>query len=420
MPAGSTMPTGSTGTVRRRRDHPVVVPAPEGRTTRLRARAGTTRAAAPTRATRPRRRRLRLRPPRSLRERGRSRRPRLLERLRSATTGPLSAGATRSTGSAETRTTRPTRHPGRGPGRRRNRSGRIGAEARGPRPRRRRTPGPGPRRLAEQRRTTGARTLSGSRARRNRFRGPVHLRRTRALVVVPVTAPEGRRRRLLVPGRRVPARTRAGTRTDTRAGAGPRPGRAAGTTRGRRRPGRGRCVRRRRVRQEVPPALLAERRTALAGRTALRAQLGLGCEMRSPTGATEARATGPTGSARARRRGRRAGRRIAVTGTRRRRRWRRRGYGTGHTVTADLAPVVGTRLVSVRAGRHVGASPSPFRPLGRVLWPTVGPWRPLRAGVAVFGPVWPFLSGSPAGGAVTSLHEQSLWTASRESSRPPP
>src|SRR5690606_19783991 len=105
------------------------------------------------------------------------------------------------------------------------------------------------------------------------------------------------------------------------------------------------CVRGRRVGQEVPPALLAERRGALPRGAALRAQL-------RPAAAVPA-GTARTGLARG------TGGREAVAAARRGRRGRRWGYGTGHAVTAHLAPVVGTRLVSVRAGRHVGASPSP-------------------------------------------------------------
>ena len=50
------------------------------------------------------------------------------------------------------------------------------------------------------------------------------------------------------------------------------------------------------------------------------------------------------------------GPRVAVGGRRR----GRRGHGGGHAVTADLAPVVGTRLVSVRAGRHGRRFPLSF------------------------------------------------------------
>lgn len=224
--------------------------------------------------------------------------------------------------------------------------------------------------------TVSARTPGPTRTRRfpaerrprgDRLGGTVDLRGAGALVVVPVTAAEGRRGRLLLePERRVPAGTGAGALARTLTGAGTTLT-GAGAGAGRRRPGRGRGVRRRGVGQEVPPALLAEGRAALTGRAALRAEFRLGGEVRA--------STGTPGTARARRRGRRTGRRISVTGARGRRWRRRRGYGTGHTVTADLAPVVGTRLVSVRAGRHVGASPSPFRPHGRFLWPR-------RAGVA--------------------------------------
>ncbi len=223
------------------------------------------------------------------------------------------------------------------------------------------------------------RLAAEGRPRRDRLGGTVHLGGAGALVVVAVTtAAVGRRRRLLEAERRIPpgaGTARAGAWTSGAGTAG------TGATRplsGRRRPRCGRCVRGRRVRQEVPPALLAEGRAALAGCAALRAEFRFGGEVRASTGTPRSprspRSAGSPGTARARRRGRGAGRRVSVTGARGRR-WWRRGYGTGHTVTADLAPVVGTRLVSVRAGRHVGASPSPFRPHGRFLWPR-------RAGVA--------------------------------------
>jgi hypothetical protein len=250
-------------------------------------------------------------------------------------------------------------------------------------------------------------------ARRDGLGGAVHLRGARALVVVRVTAAVGGRGRLLEAERRVPTRALAGA-TWT---AGTRTAGAGGGSRGAR---RGRGVRRRRVGQEVPPALLAEGRTALTGRAALRAELRLGGEVRRAS-------AGTPGTSRARRRRRGAGRRVSVTGARGRR-WRR-GYGTGHTVTADLAPVVGTRLVSVRAGRHVGASPSPFRHSGRVLWPRRagmaervripgGGARLSRSGTT--GSFRYFSATAVAAVSSTSLHEQSLWTWSRGSSRRPP
>src|SRR5690606_6521968 len=94
------------------------------------------------------------------------------------------------------------------------------------------------------------------RARRDRLGGTVHLRGTRALVVEGVGAAAVRRAGLLPEGP---------------AGALPRPlalsRSLARLTR------RGRGVRGRRVGQEVPPALLAERRGALPRGAALRAQL---------------------------------------------------------------------------------------------------------------------------------------------------
>ncbi len=147
--------------------------------------------------------------------------------------------------------------------------------------------------------------------------------------------------------------------------AGARPGRSwrpgpvvvAARAGGRRARG-GRGVGGRRVGEEVPPALLAERRTALTRRAALRAQLRL-----RAGAAVAARAAGSAARA--------AGRREAVTAaTGRRGRGRRWRHGTRHAVTAHLAPVVGTRLVSVRAGRHVGASPSPFPVVSDRISPT--------------------------------------------------
>src|SRR5690606_10997433 len=88
------------------------------------------------------------------------------------------------------------------------------------------------------------------RARRDRLGRAVHLGGPGTLVLVGVAA-EGRAGRL---------REAGGVRTGA----------------GRRRARRGRGVRGRRVRQEVPPALLAERRGALAGGAALRAELRLG------------------------------------------------------------------------------------------------------------------------------------------------
>jgi hypothetical protein len=253
-------------------------------------------------------------------------------------------------------------------------------------------------------------------ARRDGLGGAVHLRGARALVVVRVTAAVGGRGRLLEAERRVPARALAGATGTTRT-AGTR---SAGARGGRRGARGGRGVRGRRVGQEVPPALLAEGRAALTGRPALRAELRLGGEVRRASAVTP-------GTSRARRRRRGAGRRVSVTGARGRR-WRR-GYGTGHTVTADLAPVVGTRLVSVRAGRHVGASPSPFRHSGRVLWPRRagmaervripgGGARLSRSGTT--GSFRYFSATAVAAVRSTSLHEQSLWTWSRGSSRRPP
>src|SRR5690606_12000952 len=144
---------------------------------------------------------------------------------------------------------------------------------------------------------------------------------------------------------------------------------------------------------------------ALTRRTALRAQLGLATAVT----AGAARTTGAAGAAGATVALGAAGRREAVTaGSGRRRRGRR--HGTRHAVTADLAPVVGTRLVSVRAGRHVGASPSPSRPhpTGR-LQPQGGQALHLQVRTCTFGCL-----------QVTSLHERSWWTESRASSRRPP
>lgn len=270
---------------------------------------------------------------------------------------------------------------------------------------------------ARSARTSLARIGAVRGARRDGLGGAVHLRGARALVVVRVTAAVGRRGRLLEAERRVPTRTLArATGTTRTAGA-----RSAGAGGGRRGARRGRGVRGRRVGQEVPPALLAEGRASLTGRAALRAELRLGGEVRRAS-------AGTPGASRARRRRRGAGRRVSVTGARGRR-WRRRGYGTGHTVTADLAPVVGTRLVSVRAGRHVGASPSPFRHSGRVLWPRRagmaervripgGGARLSRSGTT--GSFRYFSAAAVAAARSTSLHEQSLWTWSRGSSRRPP
>ncbi len=185
--------------------------------------------------------------------------------------------------------------------------------------------------------TARARPAGGVAERRDRLGRAVHLRRAGTLVLERVTAAVGGTRRA---GRTGPARW-----LEAPARAGRRRRRSGGRVRGRR------------VRQEVPPALLAERGGALPRRTALRAELRLGVRhggqvRRAPTGlATGAaraagRAAWATGS---------AGWREAVAAAGRGRRWRRR-HGTRHAVTADLAPVVGTRLVSVRAGRHVGAS----------------------------------------------------------------
>ena len=153
----------------------------------------------------------------------------------------------------------------------------------------------------------------------------------------------------------------SGTRTDRAPRTGAGGGRGAGCTGS---PAAGspptgcgaarRGVRGRRVGQEVPPALLAERRAALTR--------AYGTAGRAPAlGGTADRSPGPGWPPG--RRGRREAVAAAAGAAGRRRR-----HGTGHAVTADLAPVVGTRLVSVRAGRHVGASPSPLRPDGRFAW----------------------------------------------------
>lgn len=316
------------------------------------------------------------------------------------------AGTTRPTGARRTAGTTVAAGPGRAPGH--ARSARPTGTAR--------STAVATRSAARSARSTGARLGAVRGARRDGLGGAVHLRGARALVVVRVTAAVGGRGRLLEAERRVPTRALAGT-----AGAAGTRARPAGAGGGRRGARRGRGVRGRRVGQEVPPALLAEGRAALTGRAALRAELRLGGEVRRA-------AAGAPGTSRARRRRRGAGRRVSVAGARGRR-WRRRGYGTGHTVTADLAPVVGTRLVSVRAGRHVGASPSPFRHSGRVLWPRRaglaervripgGGARLSRSGTT--GSFRYFSATAVAAVRSTSLHEQSLWTWSRGSSRRPP